>query len=142
MIARQHALEQAYAEAEYRVHLPGETLLLRIGAPDPLIDAGLRERAGVLAHWAILTPFNPRSYRLAASANRLRLQELIAALDAGQQRWWHSSNSAAGAAEPLESGVLWCDPAAGAAAEMGRRFQQNAIVIGRLGEPAQLEWLY
>jgi hypothetical protein len=139
--ATQQALQRAYAAAEYRVHLANAWLLLRIGHADALADGRLREEAGVRSHWAILTPFNPRSRAAGAWANQRRLGTLIAHLDAAGQRWRPSSNSAAGGTEPVELGVLWCDPPPGAAVAMARRYRQNAIVTGRLGAPTQLQWL-
>jgi hypothetical protein len=138
---RRHDFERAYAEAEYRIDLPSQPLLLRVGLRDPKADTRLRDEAGVQSHWVILTPFNPRSRTTPVQTNRRRLAKLIAELDARQQRWWPSTNSAAAGAEPVELGVLWCDPAAGAAETLARDFEQNAVLSGRLGAAPKLHWI-
>lgn len=139
-MSRDPALEAAYRDAEYHVFVEALTLTLRIGRYDVRADAILAG-SGIHLRWSILTPFNPYPQGLAAPANLDRLAQLTRFLDNSGQRWWPARNSAPGGGEPREDGVLWCDPAAGAAAVTGRRFGQAAIVAARLGEAPALVWL-
>jgi hypothetical protein len=135
------AWQAAYRAAEYRVELPAGDLVLRVDVHGPQQDRRLREEAGVRSHWAILTPCNPGSQQLPPGDNAALLEQLEEIVAASSLRTIRSRNHDPSGAWPDEPGGLICDPPPGFAAELGKRFRQNAILAGRLGEAPQLVWL-
>jgi hypothetical protein len=138
---RTEALASAYRRTRYRVLLPAGPLELVIGQASADADRRLRVEAACKHCWSLLTACNPRSQRLSVADNRARqaaLQRLLVERGAGHYPSLHR--------DPLghwpdEDGFLLLDPEAGLSEQLGRHFEQNAVVRGRLGEPPQLLWL-
>jgi hypothetical protein len=133
-------LHEAYARAEYRVRLKDGELVLRVGRVDALADARLKA-SGVCDRWAVLTPCNPRSQPTSPAFNQQYLDELRRALDTALVAYFDAVNRDPGGNWPDEPGFLLCDPAAGLAEDLGRRFRQNALLVGALGQSPNLFWL-
>lgn len=133
--------EAAYRRAEYHVRLPQGDLVLRVGRGDAVADERLRREAGVVDHWAVVTPCNPRSQPHTAPANAALLEELAEIVEDLFLRCIPSVNTDPLGEWPDEPSVLLCDPPASLAEELGRHFRQNAILAGRLGEAPCLVWL-
>lgn len=134
------AWEDAYRRTQYHVLLARGDLVLRIGVRHA-DDARLREEAGVREHWAIVTPCNPLSQRLAEKDNAALLAQFKQAIAELELRAIVSANHDPSGQWPDEPGLLLCDPPPGVAEELGRRYRQNAIVTGKLGEAPRLVWL-
>lgn len=134
-------LEAAYHGAHYLALLQHGELLLRVGHPEAGADRRLRREAGVRRQWAIVTPCNPGSRPTDASANVAALARLHAELR--ELGWRHvpSLNRDSSGRWPDEPGALLVDVAEDDARALGRRFGQNAIVYGRLGQAPVLLWL-
>ncbi len=135
------SLEAAYRGTDYCVQLPAGELRLKVDRQQEDEERRLREEAGVESHWAIVTPCNPVSQALSTQANQERLDRLAASLEAQSIRHIASVNRDPQGKWPDEPGFLLCDPLPGLAEQLGRRFQQNAILTGKLGEAPQLLWL-
>jgi len=135
------AWEAAYRQAEYRVELPRGDLVLKVEAHDAAGDRRLREEAGVASHWAILTPCNPDSRRLPDEENAERLAQLEEIVEGLSLRCVSAINRDPSGQWPDEPGILLCDPPPGFAEELGRHFEQNAILAAALGEAPRLVWL-
>lgn len=135
------AWEAAYARTEYRVELRRGELVLRLGLCDPADGKRLRDEAAVNSDWAIVTPCNPGSRRLSAKENARLLEQLVEIVEGLGQAFAGSVNRDPSGQWPDEPGVLLCDPPPGFAEELGRRFNQNAILAGRIGEAPRLVWL-
>lgn len=135
------SLEAAYRGTEYCVQLPAGELRLKVDRQLEDDDRRLRGEAGVESHWAIVTPCNPGSQALSAQANQERREQLDAVLEEHRVRRIASVNRDPLEKWPDEPGFLLCDPLPGLAERLGRRFQQNAILTGKLGEAPQLLWL-
>lgn len=141
-MTQRHLWQEAYRRTEYRVRLsPAPDLVLRVNRHQPDDDLRLRQECGVHSHWALITPCNPHSQPLDEAANTRRLEELAAMLREQGLARWPSCNRHPQGRWPDEPGYLLCDPPPGLAEALGRRFSQNAIVTGGLGEAAQLLWL-
>jgi hypothetical protein len=138
------ALWEAYRRTTY---FAGESdqprrFALRVGDWHPDLDRWLAERLaieeGAASDWAFITACNPLSQpgSPAENANRQRrLEERLRQLGvaflpgegvADDGRW------------PVEPSVLAYGIDADTACELGRSFQQFAILAGRRGEPARL----
>lgn len=130
------ALLAQYRDAQYRMLLPRGELLWHIGRTPPRAQRLLRA-AGCRHHWFILTPCNPRSRLLPAGANRHRLNRLRQQLR--QRNWRHhpSRSSAADGGWP-EPGFAIFDAPRAAVLALARRYGQNAVAAGGLGQAATL----
>ena len=133
-------LREAYARSEYCVRLKDGDLVLGVGRADAHADTRLKA-GGVVRHWAVLTPCNPRSQPTFPALNQQYLDELRMALDAAAVAYLDTANRDPEGHWPDEPGFLVCDPPLGLAEELGRRFRQNALLAGTLGEPPRLVWL-
>ncbi|WP_255989266.1 DUF3293 domain-containing protein [Chitinolyticbacter albus] len=127
----------AYRATRYRV--PSLGFCIRVGQRHPEVDAELA-RLGETS-WLLISACNPYSAaQLCAHENLARHQNLIDALSAA------GFTLVEALGEPDEAGwqsepSLWVPGFELAAARAwGQRFEQNAVVVGRLGEPVQLVW--
>jgi hypothetical protein len=121
-------LREAYLSAVYRV--PGCAFTLR-ETPSGLTL--YRGRA-----FAVITAYNPRSERLSDAENRARHQALEATVEArGLEHAPSCSTSPKGAWR--EDGVVVFDLSLGEALELGRQFEQHAVLYGQGGQ-VTLAW--
>jgi len=116
---------RAYRETEYRV--AGEPpFIMRIGEPCPAL-ASLHASLGVACS-AFVTACNPHSQRLSPAENTARQEELAGWLktrDMPSLRGWgaHPDGN-----WPAEASFLVPGLALETACELGRNFEQNAVV--------------
>ena len=133
-------LESAYLATDYRVDDgPCRPFVIRIGEPSPEAERMLVLRGQ--SEWALVTACNPKSEPLSPAENTRRMAELEAiCLYHG---WMHCAGAGVGrdGAWPPEPSYFIVGPTEAEAVEVGRHFGQNAIVAGRLGEPARLVWV-
>lgn len=131
----------AYRRTHYRVDTPQGTFAIHIDQPCPPLDA-LLARHGC-REWAYITAYNPRSAPLSPDMNAARQAELLTEVQA--QGWIHYHGQGQPAAEDAgwtaEDSLLIVGMDAANAARLGRRFGQNAVVVGQMGEAARLWWL-
>jgi hypothetical protein len=122
MFAATARLRRAYEATAYGVRWRGRDLVLRIGARPPSLPWGSARLA-----W-FLTASNPRSRLYSAAANCRAGRRLVRVVRC--QGWRALPVLAGGDAGdwPEEAGLLVIGPAARAAAALGRRFRQNAIL--------------
>ena len=135
------AWDAAYRRAEYRVELPQGELVLKVDQHDAADEMRLRDEAAIKSHWAILTPCNPDSRPLSVQENTVLLEQLMEIVRRLSLASIGSVNRDPSGQWPDEPGILLCDPPPGLAVELGRHFQQNAILAGKLGEAPRLVWL-
>lgn len=132
------ALEAAYRATDYRVDAPSGSFTIRIGECPVDLEELLFDE--VELDWAYLTACNPGSVRLSAEANARRTDELRTVLRADWPRHYPGASVGHDGTwrEPsfLVLGVTESDAVA-----LARHFGQNAIVAGRVGEPARLVWV-
>ena len=129
-------LISAYEETEYRVLDPA--FCIQIGAFHPHLDQWLSARS--FETWAYITAWNPGSKRITKKENNRRQEELKAELEnRGMIFYPGLGEHPTGRWEAEES--LWIP---GCSLDLGlllaRKFDQNAIVYGKVGEIAQLIW--
>lgn len=129
--------ETAYRATTYVAWQGDEAIEIRIGARTPALDSLLRSRGA--DGWAYLTAYNPRSIPLSPEANEAAQERLELELRARGVEFFRGASRPDDGSAP-EASVLAFLPCE-EAAELGRAFGQNAIVVGRVGEPAELLWL-
>jgi hypothetical protein len=131
-------LDTAYRATDYRVDGPNRSFMIRIGDCSVDLDELLFDERE--SNWAYLTACNPGSARLTDEANARRTDELRTVLRAGWPRHYPGVSVGRDGTwrEPsfLVLGITESD-----AVELARHFGQNAIVAGRVGEPARLVWV-
>jgi hypothetical protein len=133
------ALDAAYRATDYRVEdAPNGPFVIRIGEFSFDLEQLLFDE--VEFDWAYLTACNPGSVRLTDDANARRTQELRDLLG----RRWHYVYGGVSVGRDgawREPSFLILGMTADEAIKIGRRFGQNAVVVGRVGEPARLVWV-
>lgn len=124
-------LELAYRNTAYKV--PALNLEIRIGQYSPSLDALLKQQNA--ATWAFITAYNP-GVLLTEEQNRARLEALRRVIvgyryfegeGVGEDEEWLPEKSF------LVIGISRED-----AIKLGKRFNQNAIVFGKVDEPDEL----
>jgi hypothetical protein len=123
-------LIEAYRRAEYRVDDQGIRFTMRIDQPCLALRDCLARQLHATA--AYLTAWNPYSEPRAEASNRSAECALLAELAAGGWPLLRGEGVDPGGAWPPESSVLVLGIGADAAAEVARRYGQNAIVVATL----------
>jgi hypothetical protein len=132
-------LDAAYRATDYRVEdAPNGPFVIRIGEFSFDLEQLLFDE--VEFDWAYLTACNPGSGSLAGEENFHRTLELREVLRARWPRHYFGVS--------IGRDGTWREPSflvlgmtEGDAVEIGRRFGQNAVVVGRVAEPARLVWV-
>ena len=132
-------LDAVYRATAYAVEGPKGRFTIRIDEPTPPLDA-LLIRHGTRC-WAFVTACNPGSMPLAPEENQRRQAELERMVSAAGYPFLPGEGVGADATWPSEASLLILGIATEDAAALGRHFEQNAIVVGTIGEPARLLWL-
>jgi hypothetical protein len=135
---RRDRLDAAYRATIFRIEAESGSIDIRIGASHPAVDA-LLACFGASA-WTFVSACNPASRIVSLRDNSQRHARLRAELTAASRSFLEGCGFAAAPWPPEPS--LWI-PGIGrdAAAELGHRHGQNAIVCGTLEGPAELVWL-
>ncbi len=134
------ALDDAYRGTTYSVLMPeGSLLALRIGERSAPLDRLL----AATGHddWAFVTACNPRSTRLDALENAERMARLAETVQARGLRAIPGESRGDGGDWPAESSLLVLGIGEPDAIELGRLFDQHAIVAGSRGGPPRLVWI-
>jgi hypothetical protein len=111
----------AYHATVYRCRWRGRTLEMRIGAAPPPLPWGAKRQA------VFLSACNPEGRLRSAAANRRASRRLRASL-AGHALLLDASGEALSSDWPAEANLLVFGITARAAAALGRRWRQNAVL--------------
>jgi hypothetical protein len=133
-------LAAAYSGTAFWAEFPDRYVRLRVGDPSPDVDTALSETGA--DSWAFVTASNPRSELSTPTQNRQRHDALLRRVrDLG---WPFVPGIGAGEVGdwPPEVSLLILGIPLFEAQDLGREFEQNAIVVGRRGEPARLHWCH
>lgn len=127
------SLIQAYLDTAYRIVDVG--IVIRVDQCNPALELWLDEHAAT--HWAFISASNPGSIKASKEDNQLRHQQLIEACKPYQIFDGLGEPDLADS-WPAESSVMVLNITQNEALNLCRRFEQNAIVYGTAGQPAQL----
>jgi hypothetical protein len=136
--ARRKELEDVYRSTNYVVRKSESEIVIRIGELCPALDQLLEENAA--ASWAFLTAWNPYSQQLADEENATRQILLLEELRSRGTTFFPGAGIDANGEWPPEESVLTIGIELDEATALAKRFEQNAIVFGWLGEPPRLVW--
>ncbi len=138
MTLGRESLEAAYRRTEYRVRAPEGTFTIHIGARCEVLEALLREVGA--RSWAFVTACNPRSQPLSDEVNARRQAQLLAMLSEQERALIPGEGVDPAGDWPAEASVLILDIERDEALELGRVWDQNAIVYGEGNGSAELLW--
>jgi hypothetical protein len=128
-------LWDAFQRTTYIARTSGGDIHIHPGRQTPELDALLSQDAD---QWAYVTAYNPNSQLLPIAENVARQQTLVKAVQDRGLTFFEGASVLDAAAWPPEPSLLILGIAPGDARSLGRRFGQLAIVVGRVGEPAQV----
>lgn len=126
----------AYRCTTYWVELPAGNVPIRIDQPTPRLDDWLRALGTDC--WAYLTAFNPQSRMLAVSENTARQAELERELSSLGWIYCRGCGIGDDGQWPAEPSCCVAGLDVTPAIALGKRFEQAAVVVGRIHEAAQL----
>lgn len=122
----------AYQSTRYKTFdLP---IVIEIGMVCPALDDLLSQYG--LSTWAFITAWNPFSRVLSDAENNHRHTCLKEAVR--QYKFFEGEGVGAASTWPPERSLLILGIAKDVAVEIGRKYEQNAIVIGKIYQPAEL----
>jgi len=131
------SLVQAYLETDYCFTCSGELITIAAGEHNRRVDRLLQDSGE--SSWAFITAWNPYSEDLSPEVNHERQNKLQERLK--DYRYFQGYGKARTGDWPAEDSLMVVGIEAKEAQEIGREFGQNAIVLGRLGRPAEVRWL-
>jgi len=131
-------LRAAYEKTTYWFDARPLPVAVRIGSRSRALDRMLLGRGA--SRWAFITAWNPRSDLRPHWYNVARQEQLLRALGRRGWQWLSAVAEGDSAIWPAEPGVLILGMRGPEACRLGRRFRQNAVVVGRLGRVPALLW--
>jgi Protein of unknown function (DUF3293) len=136
MTADQVGLEGLYVATAFRVEAPDGHIDIRIGEKDAQIDALLSKLNAI--EWAYITAWNPGSRPVPAEQNTLAHDKLLQIIRGRGFTYYEGDGIPDQEGWAPERSVWIAGIGRDEAVELGRRFGQNAIVVGRLVGVAEL----
>lgn len=130
--------EEAYKATDFVVEDGSTELVIWIGQRNTNLDNFLADRK--IEMWAFITAFNPRSKLLTDEENAARHSELLAVIEIGGYEFLVGYGRSSVGDWPPENSLFILNIDRDDASEIGKRFDQNAIVAGRFGEDTELVW--
>jgi len=138
--SRRPELEVAYCATAFRVDAPGSSFELRVGRTSEPLDRMLAGEGK--SSWAYVTACNPGSEALPEAENAERMSQLQAEVRSAGHPFYPGEGKALHGGWPPEPSLLLLGIDADAARQLAARFDQEAILVGRRGEPARLRWTH
>jgi hypothetical protein len=133
-------LKAAYEATDFWVEdAPGGPFCVGCGELNMELDRLLE--ANDLAEWVYITACNPDSRLLPEEENTRRMHALEELMHGLPCVVFHGKGVGTQTNWPSEPSLLVLGIGERQALEIGARFGQKAIVIGRRGEPARLAWI-
>ena len=130
-------LIEAYNQTNYQVF--DLNLTLKVNSVNLVFDTYLK--ANGKTTWAFITAHNPHSKLLTVSQNKYRHQQLIHHIATYSLEYMEGEGQSIMGDWPAERSLLLFDIDKKLAQKIGRRFSQNAILYGKIGEKAKFLWL-
>ena len=135
----QHAhLIASYRATCYEAQTPHGLLRIRIGEPCADLHLLLEEQGAT--EWAFISAYNPHSRPLKHTENQARHRQLLMELATRGLTFFEGEGIPDEPGWEPERSVLILGISTETARSLAQRFDQNAIVAGRLGRPATLVW--
>jgi hypothetical protein len=130
------ALVMLYRRTSFVVRAPKGRFVLSIGARSRALDDLLTEYE--VSSCAFITAWNPGSKRLSDDHNRERHEHLLKEIQNLGHLFLEGYGVSEDEAWPPETSLLIVGITQETAEELGQRFDQNAIVFAKRGDPVEL----
>ena len=127
---------KAYRATSYWVKDRDQHFSIRIGEASEDLEQLLTAHDST--NWAYITASNPRSEMLTAEENAARNDQLMDHVKQAGRLYFRGEGIGNDPTWPPEASILIVGMDKDEALELGREFGQNAIVIGRKGQAAEL----
>ena len=128
-------LEAEYRRTDYIVDDDGLRFTIRLDRSNTGLDETLRSLQ--VSSWAFLTACNPCSKALTEEQNKSRQHQLTKLLDENGYRYFRAKGVGDGWQEPS---LFIIEITRDAAIDIGKRFEQNAILWGAADAEPELIW--
>ena len=133
------SLHSAYQQTVYEVYCDRQTIKLYIGKYNLQLERLLKNYNAKT--WSLITAFNPYSQCLPQAENLQRHQALIEYLQPLPFTIVDACGKDKRGDWIPETSLFIIGISLSQARKTGLKFEQNAIVYGELGKPAELQWL-
>lgn len=133
------SLDQAYQQTLYEVFAKDATIQLRVNSRNTALDRLLLQHKVVAG--ALITAHNPYSQPLSLQDNHQRNQTLVNTLQAMGLPTLPAVGRDESGHWPPEKSLFVLGISRTNAIDLGRQFEQNAILYGELAQPVELLWL-
>ena len=131
-------LDTAYHQTTYLIRPSSAKLPLRIGEQSPELEQSLEKSQ--CQQWAFISAVNPGSQRLSEAANANRHRQLLSMVSALKLPYHPGDGVPDSPGWPIEPGLFICGISLEKALEIGRYFDQFAILVGEGGSPPRLHY--
>lgn len=129
-------LFEAYKNTTYRVYLPLGEIEIRIGVMNLLLKELLLNKSS--ESWAFITAYNPYSVMQDAGVNTILNTQLERYLLEKQYLFFKGMGVGDDDSWEAEASFMVLDIRKEDAVKLARQFKQNAIVVGVIGNSAEL----
>jgi len=136
--ARKKELTRSYLITDYVVNHHEIRFVITVGVDNGELDQLLIAKGA--PEWAFLTACNPFSTELSDEENRVRQESLLDCLEKAGYEFLLGYGESRHQEWPAEPSVLVLGVSRDRAIDLAMEFQQNAIIAGSLGGPAELVW--
>jgi hypothetical protein len=126
----------AYRATDYDAQSAGRQIVIRVGERSAAVDRALAR--GHASRAVYVTAWNPHGRRASRHWNTRALARLRAAMRAERRRFIEGHGRGHDGRWPPEASLLVFGVSRAAAAALGRRLRQNAVVFVRRGARAEL----
>ena len=130
--------EAVYLQADYVVLEGQNKIVIRISEPSAELDELLKQNEA--KSWAFMTAYNPFSKLLSEEENAARQADLQRLLQERNFRFLNGYGESPNGDWNAEPSVFVFEIDRQTAVEIGRQFDQHAIVFGKTGELPELVW--
>ncbi len=127
-------LQNAYEKAIYEIFDP--PISWSIGGLVPAIDALLEEHQITTA--CLITAHNPKSIIVAVDKNQEQQDLLVQFVEQNEWTYFIGQGNDSSGSWPSEDSLLILGLNEIESTQLGRKFEQNAVVFLEIGKPAQL----
>ncbi len=127
-------LLDAYQNTIYQIR--SLCLQIRIGERNETLEKILKRHS--VDSWAFISAWNPGSKQLPEQENAARHRQLVKVVTTKQWKYWEGSGIGADTSWQPELSLLILGVSKVVALEIGRQFEQNAIVFGESQQVPEL----
>jgi len=131
------SLESAYEQTDYQIIDP--KISIKCGAINPTLDLFLKKLGK--RNWTFISAANPRSIIQSAKINAWNNTNLEIDLAKSGCAYTYAIGEATSGDWPAEESFIVFNMSIETARSLAEKYNQNAILVGRIAGKARLEWI-